>query len=137
MGLIKEFKEFSIKGNALDLAIGVIIGTAFGKIISSIVDDILMPPIGLLLGGVNFTELKITLKNAVLDASGKMTEAVTLNYGNFIQTLVDFLIIAFCIFLVVKAINAFKKKEEEKPLPPAEPSEEVKLLSEIRDLLRK
>lgn len=135
MGLIKEFKEFSIKGNAIDLAVGVIIGAAFGKIVSSVVNDIIMPPIGLLLGGVDFKALKFVMKNPVVDPAGKViSEAVSLNYGNFLQTTFDFLIIAVCIFLLVKAINTFKKKEEEKP---AEVKEEVVLLKEIRDALTK
>lgn len=135
MGLLKEFREFSIKGNAIDLAVGVIIGAAFGKIITSIVNDLLMPPIGLLVGGMDFKNLKIIMKDPVSDTTGKIiTEAVSLNYGNFIQTTIDFLIIAFCIFMVVKAINSFKRKEEEKP--PA-PKEEVVLLTEIRDALTK
>jgi large conductance mechanosensitive channel len=135
MGLIKEFKEFSVKGNAIDLAVGVIIGTAFGKIVSSIVNDIIMPPIGLLVGGVDFKALKVVMQNPVSDATGKIIkEAVTLNYGNFLQTTFDFLIIAFCIFMLVKALNTFKKKEEEKP---PEPKEEVILLKEIRDALTK
>lgn len=135
MGLIKEFKEFSVKGNAIDLAVGVIIGAAFGKIVSSIVNDIIMPPIGLLIGGVDFKGLKVVMKSPVLDNTGKViSEAVTLNYGNFLQTTFDFLIIAFCIFMLVKAINSFKKKEEEKT---AEPKEEVLLLREIRDAVNK
>ena len=135
MGLIKEFKEFSIKGNAIDLAVGVIIGAAFGKIVSSVVNDIIMPPIGLLLGGVDFKALKFVMKNPVVDPTGKViSEAVSLNYGNFLQTTFDFLIIAVCIFLLVKTINSFKKKEEEKP---AEVKEEVVLLKEIRDALTK
>ena len=137
MGMFKEFKEFSIKGNVVDLAIGVIIGSAFGKIISSFVSDVIMPPIGLLLGGVNFTALKLTLKAASVDASGKAVEAVSMNYGSFIQTTLDFLIIAFCIFMVIKGINSFKKKEEVKPAAPPQPTDEVKLLGEIRDLLKK
>jgi large conductance mechanosensitive channel len=134
MGLLKEFKEFSVKGNAIDLAVGVIIGTAFGKIVSSIVNDIIMPPIGLLIGGVDFKGLKFIMKNPVTDATGKViTDAVTLNYGNFIQTTFDFMIIAFCIFMLVKTLNAFKRKEEKPP----EPKEEVELLKEIRDALTK
>ncbi|MBI5402331.1 MAG: large-conductance mechanosensitive channel protein MscL [Ignavibacteriae bacterium] len=134
MGLIKEFREFSVKGNAIDLAVGVIIGAAFGKIVSSIVNDIIMPPIGLLLGGVDFKALKIIMKNPVVDSTGKViSEAVTLNYGNFLQTTFDFMIIAFCIFMLVKAINSLKKKEEEKP---AAPKEEIVLLTEIRDSLK-
>jgi len=134
MKLIKEFKEFSIKGNALDLAVGVIIGAAFGKIVSSIVNDVIMPPIGLLVGGVDFKGLKIDMKNPVTDTTGKIiSDAVTLNYGNFLQTTFDFLIIAFCIFMLIKAINTFKKKEEKPP----EPTEEVVVLKEIRDALTK
>jgi large conductance mechanosensitive channel len=135
MGLIKEFKEFSVKGNAIDLAVGVIIGAAFGKIVSSIVNDIIMPPIGMLVGGMDFKALKLILKNPVFDGTGKMiSDAVTLNYGNFIQTTFDFIIIAFCIFMMVKAINTFKKKEEAKS---PEIKEEVVLLKEIRDALTK
>ncbi|HOJ15454.1 MAG TPA: large-conductance mechanosensitive channel protein MscL [Deltaproteobacteria bacterium] len=127
MGMIKEFKEFAMRGNVVDMAVGIIIGAAFGKIVSSLVADVIMPPIGVLLGGVDFTDLAITLK-----AASDQAAAVTLNYGKFIQTVVDFLIIAFAIFLLVKGINAFKRKEEEKP---AEPTKEVVLLTEIRDLL--
>ena len=135
MGLIKEFKEFSVKGNAIDLAVGVIIGAAFGKIVSSIVNDIIMPPIGLLVGGVYFKGLKFVMKSPVTDATGKIiSEAVTLNYGNFLQTTFDFMIIAFRIFMLVKALNSFKKKEEAKP---PEQKEEVELLKEIRDALIK
>ena len=135
MSLTKEFKEFISRGNVVDLAVGVIIGAAFGKIVSSVVSDIIMPPIGVLLGGMNFSSLKIILKDGSVDPAGKVVEAVTLNYGNFIQTGIDFLIIAAAIFLFVKAFNSMKKKEE--ALPPAEPSNEEKLLGEIRDLLAK
>lgn len=138
MGLIKEFKEFAVKGNAIDLAIGVIIGAAFGKIISSIVTDLLMPPIGLILGGINFTDLKITLKQAVIDNTGKvLSSPVTINIGNFIQVAVDFIIIAFILFLVVKGMNKMvKKKEEEKPPVQVEPPRQEVLLEEIRDILK-
>jgi large conductance mechanosensitive channel len=122
MGMIKEFKEFAMKGNVVDLAVGIIIGGAFGKIVSSLVSDVIMPAIGLLLGGVDFSDLKITIGQA------------TIKYGAFVQTIVDFTIIAFSIFLLVKAMNAVKKKEESAP-PPA-PSNEEKLLTEIRDALR-
>lgn len=132
MSLIKEFKEFALKGNVLDLAVAVIIGGAFGKIIASFVSDIVMPPIGLLLGGVNFTDLKWVMKDAVGDAA-----AVTMNYGNFIQVAVDFVIIALAIFIVIKAINSTKKKEEAAPEAPEVPSKEEMLLTEIRDLLKK
>ena len=133
MGLIKEFKEFSIKGNAIDLAVGVIIGAAFGKIIASVVADILMPPIGLLLGGVDFKTIVITLKDAVLDpATNVLNPAVTINIGLFLQAVLDFVIIAFVLFLIIKAINNFKKKEEAAPAPTAEET----LLKEIRDILK-
>ncbi len=128
MGMLQEFKEFAVKGNVVDMAVGIIIGAAFGKIVSSFVGDVIMPPIGLLLGGVDFSNLAITLKQAGGDAP-----AVVLGYGKFIQTIIDFLIIAFAIFIGVKAINTLKKKEEAKPAAP--PRQEV-LLAEIRDLLR-
>lgn len=133
MKIIQEFKAFAMRGNVIDMAVGIIIGGAFGKIVSSIVNDIIMPPIGLLVGGVNFTDLKFVMKDAVGDIP-----AVTLNYGNFIQVLLDFIIIAFSIFMVIKAMNAAKKKEEApaEPAKPAEPTNEEKLLSEIRDLLK-
>jgi large conductance mechanosensitive channel len=137
MGLLKEFKEFAMRGNVVDLAVAVIIGAAFGRIVSSFVNDILMPPIVLLLGDVNFTDLVIILREAYVDAGGEEIGAVTMNYGNFIQFLVDFLIVAFAVFMVVKAINKTKKKKEEAPAtPPAPPKQEV-LLEEIRDLLKK
>src|SRR3974377_156568 len=116
MGLFKEFKTFIARGNVIDLAVGVIIGGAFGKIVTSLVNDIIMPPIGYALGGVNFSGLKIILKNASVDAAGKIIEAVSVNYGTFLQTIIDFLIIAFCIFIMIKVvnkINALKKKEED------------------------
>lgn len=128
MGMIKEFKEFAVKGNVVDMAVGIIIGAAFGKIVSSVVADVIMPPIGLLLGGMNFSDLAIVLKAAV-----DQTPAVTLNYGKFIQTVIDFIIIAFAIFVLVKGINSLKRKEEEAPAAP--PKQEV-LLTEIRDLLK-
>ncbi|HBW37834.1 MAG TPA: large conductance mechanosensitive channel protein MscL, partial [Desulfosporosinus sp.] len=133
-----EFKEFATKGNVMDLAVGIIIGSAFGKIVSSLVADIIMPPIGLIVGGIKFTDLKLGLKDAVVDGSGKVIkEAVTLNIGNFIQTAFDFLIIAGAIFLLVKAMNKFNRKEPKEPLTPPVPSKEVQLLTEIRDLLQK
>jgi large conductance mechanosensitive channel len=132
MSYLKEFKEFAMKGNVMDMAVGIIIGVAFGKIISSFVSDILMPPIGVLLGGVNFTEYKFTLVEAVGD-----TAAVTLNYGMFFQNVVDFLIIAAAIFMVIKVMNSAKKKEETAPVAPPAPSNQEVLLSEIRDLLKK
>ena len=135
---IQEFKDFAVKGNAVDMAVGVIIGGAFGKIVSSIVDDIIMPPVGWLIGGVQFSDLKITLPQ--LSVPGlEQTQAVTINYGNFLQTVFNFLIIAFCVFLMVKGITKLSKKKEEEPVAPApepEPSKEEQLLSEIRDLLK-
>jgi len=137
MSFIKEFKDFAMKGNVVDMAVGIIIGGAFGKIVSSIVSDIIMPPIGLLMGGVNFTDLKLTLKAAQLDAvTGKTVEAVTLNYGKLLQTTVDFIILAFAIFLMVKAMNTLKKKEEVKPSAPPVPTKEELLLTDIRDILK-
>jgi large conductance mechanosensitive channel len=132
MGMMSEFRDFAMRGNVVDMAVGIVIGGAFGKIVSSFVNDVLMPPIGILLGGVDFTELAVTLKAA----SGEVA-AVTLNYGTFIQTLVDFIIIAFAIFMVIKAMNSLKKKKEEAPAAPAKPSAEEALLTEIRDLLKK
>ena len=132
MKIIQEFKAFAMRGNVIDMAVGIIIGGAFGKIVSSIVNDIIMPPIGLLVGGVNFTDLKFVMKDAVGDIP-----AVSLNYGNFIQVLFDFIIIAFSIFMVIKVMNAAKKKEEAPVAPKApEPTNEEKLLTEIRDLLK-
>lgn len=127
--MFQEFKKFAMRGNVTDLAVGVVIGTAFGKIVSSFVSDIIMPPIGVLTGGVDFSDLAITLQKATTDAT-----AVTLNYGAFINTLIDFIIIAFAIFIAIKQIERFRKKEETKPV---EPSEEVKLLREIRDALKR
>ncbi len=137
MKIVEEFKKFAMKGNMVDMAVGIIIGGAFGKIVSSLVNDVIMPPLGLLLGGVNFTDLKLNLKAAGVDEAGNAIEAVTLNYGMFIQTFIDFLIIAFAIFIMIKAMNQMKKKEEAAPAAPPEPSKEEKLLTEIRDLLKK
>lgn len=131
MGMLQEFKEFAVKGNVVDMAVGIIIGVAFGKIVSSFVADVIMPPIGLLIGGVDFSDLAITLQEATADA-----EAVTLGYGVFLQSVIDFIIIAFAIFIAVKAINRLKRKEEAAPAPPPGPSNEEKLLAEIRDLLK-
>lgn len=131
---LKDFKAFAVKGNAVDMAVGVIIGGAFGKIVSSVVNDIIMPPIGWLIGGVNFSDLKITLPAEKL-AGGIQMQAATINYGNFIQTLIDFIIIALCVFLLVKGISKLSKKEEKPAAPPA-PSKEEQLLTEIRDLLK-
>ena len=134
---LQEFKEFAVKGNAIDMAVGVIIGGAFGKIVSSIVNDVIMPPIGWLIGGIDFKDLKYELPINPLNEGG---EPVCIAYGNFLQTCLDFLIIAFCVFMLVRLIMKLsrkKKVESEKPAAPAEPSEEVKLLREIRDALNK
>jgi len=135
MSFISEFKEFAMRGNVIDMAVGVVIGGAFGKIVSSLVGDIIMPVVGAITGGVNFTDLKLTLKEAAEGAP-----AVTINYGSFIQTMVDFLIIAFCIFCVIKTLNTLKnklpKEEEAAPAEPETPAD-IALLTEIRDLLKK
>lgn len=131
MKWLQEFKTFAVKGNVVDMAVGIIIGAAFGKIVSSLVADVVVPPIGLMIGGVDFSQLVITLKAAAGD-----TPAVTIAYGKFIQTLLDFTIVAFAIFLLVKGINSLKKQEAAKPTEPPAPSAEQKLLTEIRDLLR-
>jgi large conductance mechanosensitive channel len=127
--MLKEFKEFAVKGNMIDMAVGIIIGGAFGKLVTSIVEDLIMPPIGLLIGGMDFTSLKLIMKNPV-----GATAPVSINYGNFIQIGVNFLIVAFAVFMLVKAINALRKQQDAAP-PPAPPKEEV-LLTEIRDLLK-
>ncbi len=132
MGMMKEFKEFAMKGNVVDMAVGIIIGSAFGKIVSSLVEDVIMPPIGVLVGGINFSNLAFTIK----EASGDVP-AVVIGYGKFIQTTIDFVIIAFAIFIIIKRINALKPKEEELPEEPAKPSTQEVLLTEIRDLLKK
>ena len=137
MGMVSEFKEFAMRGNVVDLAVGVVIGAAFGKIVASLVNDIIMPAIGYLVGGVNFSDLAFELKPASVDAAGAEVAAVLIKYGAFIQTIVDFLIIAFAIFVAVKVINSLKRKEEAAPAAPAEPSAEVKLLTEIRDALKR
>lgn len=130
---INEFRTFAVKGNAVDMAVGVIIGGAFGKIVTSIVNDVIMPPIGWLIGGVNFTDLKVTLPAMKLGM--EQTEQATINYGNFIQTTFDFVIVALCVFMLVKGINRLSRKNPE-PAKPAKPTKEELLLSEIRDLLK-
>lgn len=133
---LTEFKEFAMKGNVVDMAIGVIIGGAFGKIVSSLVNDIIMPVIGILTGGVSFSENKVMLRDAVLGPDGEVAkDAVWLSWGVFVQTIVDFLIIAFCIFVAIRFMNRFKKKAEEAPAAPAGPTQE-ELLTQIRDLLK-
>ena len=131
MSILNEFKAFAVKGNVVDMAVGIIIGAAFGKIVSSFVGDVIMPPIGMMIGGVDFSELAITLKAAEGDLP-----AVLLSYGKFLQTILDFVIVAFAIFMGVKAINRLKREEEAAPAAPAAPSAEQVLLSEIRDLLK-
>lgn len=131
MSVLKELKEFMMRGNVVDMAVGVIVGGAFGKIVSSLVSDIIMPPIGVVLGGVNFSDLKVTLKEAAGDAA-----AVTINYGSFVQTVFDFVIIASAIFFAIKGINMLQKKKEEAPATPPAPTKEETLLTEIRDLLK-
>lgn len=131
MQILKEFKEFAVKGNVIDMAVGIIIGAAFGKIVSSLVADVVTPPIGLLLGGVDFSNLAITLKAAADGAP-----AVALSYGKFLQAVVDFTIVAFAIFMMIKGINTLKRKEEAAPAAPPEPTKEEQLLTEIRDLLK-
>jgi large conductance mechanosensitive channel len=131
MGMMKEFKEFAVKGNMVDMAVGIIIGAAFGKVVSSLVKDVLMPPLGILIGGVDFSDLVVTLRAA---ADG--VAAVTLNYGIFIQAVVDFVIVAFAIFMVIKAINTLKRRQEAAPAAPPKPTREEVLLAEIRDLLK-
>lgn len=132
MKLVDEFKAFAMKGNVVDMAVGIVIGAAFGRIVSSSVSDIVMPPLGLIIGGVNFTDLKVIMK-----AATEASPAVTWNYGNFLQVCFDFLIVAFAVFIVIKAMNAVKKKQETEPAVPAVPSKEEILLTEIRDLLKK
>jgi large conductance mechanosensitive channel len=132
MKLVDEFKAFAMKGNVVDLAVGIVIGAAFGKIVSSMVSDIIMPPLGLLIGGVNFTELKVVMK-----AAAETHPAVTWNYGNFLQACFDFLVVGFSVFLVIKAMVIARRKEEAAPSAPPAPTKEEILLTEIRDLLKK
>jgi large conductance mechanosensitive channel len=131
MSLLSEFKTFAMRGNVVDLAVGVVIGAAFGKIVSSLVDGVIMPSVGVVVGGVNFSDLAITLR-----AGAEGVEPVLLKYGAFLQTVVDFAIIAFVIFMVIKLMNRLQRKQEAAPPPPAEPSPEVQLLTEIRDALK-
>lgn len=139
MGFIKEFKEFAVKGNVFDMAVGIIIGGAFGKIVASFVNDVLMPPIGVILGEVDFKDLKYVMKEAVQDGDKVIKEAVTLNYGMFIQNCIDFIIIAFSVFMLIKGLNAINRKKREEPTVPVAPAEDpadIKILKEIRDELR-
>lgn len=136
--MLQEFKTFAMRGNVVDMAVGIIIGGALGKIVSSVVGDLIMPAVGLLVGGVNFTDLKIVMKDAVLEGDKVITPEVSLNYGNFIQVVFDFLIIAFAVFLLIKGINALNRKKEAPAAPatPPAPPADVQLLTEIRDLLK-
>lgn len=138
MAVLKELKNFIMRGNVMDMAIGVVVGGAFGKIVTSLVDDIIMPPIGYLLNGVDFSQLKFVMKQATVDATGATVPEVTLNYGSFIQTIINFLIIATAIFFTIKAMNSLYQKKEEAPAPatPPAPTKEEQLLAEIRDLLK-
>jgi large conductance mechanosensitive channel len=138
MSMVKEFKEFISRGNVVDLAVGVIIGGAFGAIVSSLVKDVVMPPIGYMLSGLDFSSLKLAITPDVTDAAGKVTKAgVAIGYGNFLNTVINFLIVAAVIFLVVKGVNSLKRKEAEKPAEPAAPTTDQQLLMEIRDLLKR
>ena len=137
MNVLKEFRDFAMKGNVIDLAIGIIMGGAFGKIISSLVTDVLMPPLGILIGGVNFTDLRITLKHQILDATGLIINpAVSLNYGKFLQSAIDFTLVALAIFMLIQAINRLKRKQAVSEVAPNEPTREESLLGEIRDILK-
>jgi len=136
MKLWQEFKTFAMRGNVMDMAVGIIIGAAFGKIVGSLVKDVIMPPIGLLLGKVDFSKLAIIMKQATVDAAGKEIPAVTLGYGVFINTVIEFVIVAAAVFALIKLMNMAKKKEEAKPAAPAVPSNQELLLSEIRDILK-
>ena len=137
--MLQEFKKFAMRGNVVDMAVGIIIGAAFGKIVSSLVSDIIMPPIGMIMGNVDFSQLFINISGAEYAtlAAAQEAGAATINYGAFINTVLDFVIVAFAIFMVIRGMNNMKKKEEEKPAEPAKPSEEVLLLQEIRDALKK
>lgn len=136
MGMVSEFKEFAMRGSVVDLAVGVVIGAAFGRIVTVLVDDVIMPPIGLLIGGVDFSDLVITLKAATVDAAGQVVPPVVIGIGEFINALIQFVIVVFAIFMVVKAINRLNRKSDE-ATPPEVPSEDVLLLREIRDALRR
>jgi large conductance mechanosensitive channel len=137
MGILQEFKEFAMKGNVVDMAVGVIIGGAFGKIVTSLVADVIMPPIGAILGGVNFSDLAYTIQAASKTAEGVVIPAVVISYGKFIQTVIDFTIVVAAIFLMIKILTSFKKKADAEPEAPPAPSNEEILLTEIRDLLKK
>jgi len=134
--MLQEFKTFAMRGNVVDMAVGIIIGGAFGKIVSSLVNEVVMPPIGLLLGGVDFSDLKLVLKNAYVNEAGTAVPEVVVRYGSFINTVIDFLIVAFVIFMLIKLMNMAKKKQEAAPAPAPAPSKEELLLTDIRDILK-
>ena len=136
MGFITEFKEFASRGNMVDLAVGVVIGGAFGKVITSLVNDVIMPPVGMLTGGMDFKDLQITLKQAVMNGAAVVTPAVSINVGLFLNAIVDFILVAFAIFMVIKAMNALRRKQAQEPAAPAAPPQDIVLLTEIRDALR-
>lgn len=136
MAILQELKAFMMRGNVVDMAVGVIVGGAFGQIVNSLVNDVIMPPIGVILNGVNFTDLKLVIKEASVDAAGAAIPAVSLNYGNFLQMVINFVIIATAIFFVIKGMNSLQHKKAEEPAAPAAPSKEEVLLAEIRDLLK-
>lgn len=135
MGIIKEFREFAVRGNVVDMAVGIIIGAAFGKIVSSFVADVMMPPLAYITGGADFTDKKLVLRDAVMEGEKVVTPAVTMNYGTFITVTIDFILVAFAVFLLIKGINAMKRKQEATPAPPPGPTKDQELLMEIRDLL--
>ena len=135
MSMVKEFKAFVMRGNVVDLAVGIIIGGAFAKVVTSLVNDVIMPPIGMLIGGADFAELRVVLKQASVDATGNAIPAVSINYGVLVNTIINFVIIGFAIFMVIKAMNSAKKKEEAAPAVPPAPSAEETILTEIRDIL--
>ncbi|WP_407354360.1 large-conductance mechanosensitive channel protein MscL [Luteimonas sp. R10] len=137
MGMGSEFREFAMRGNVVDLAVGVVIGAAFGKIVTALVDQIVMPPLGLLIGGVDFSDLVITLREATIDAAGETVPAVAIGIGEFLNVLLQFVIVAFAIFLVVKGINRLKRKQQAEEAPPEATPEDVLLLREIRDSLKR
>lgn len=136
MGIIKEFREFAVRGNVVDMAVGIIIGAAFGKIVSSFVADVMMPPLAFATGGADFTEKKLVLRDAVMEGETVITPAVTMNYGTFITVTIDFILVAFAVFLLIKGINALKRKQEAVPAPPPGPTKDQEILMEIRDLLQ-
>lgn len=138
MKIISEFKQFASRGNVVDLAVGIIIGAAFGKIVTSLVSDVILPPLGVLIGGVSFTDFKVVMTDPIIDATGKIIkQAASLNYGSFLQSIFDFIIVSFAVFIMIKAMNKINRKKEEKSAEPTAPTKQEELLTEIRDLLKK